>query len=248
MQEAGVADRRVVVTEGTGNGWLLAIDTSSDRAGVALFDGHNLHLRQWPSVRAQTTQVLPAIRQLITSAGLTVGDLASVAVATGPGTFTGLRVGMSLAKGFALGRRIPLAGVPTLEATSLPWTSAGLSVIAILPAGRGRIVWQWFGQENQPHALESIPVNTTPPELIEAVASVHVDAIVGELPEALRDALRLISTPLIVGVESPPRIASVAALAYERLCRGDWDDPASLEPAYVHGLRATKLPISDPMP
>lgn len=228
--------------------WLLAIDTSSDRAGVALFDGKDLHMQQWPSVRAQTTQVLPVIRQLIASANLTVADLAAVAVATGPGAFTGLRVGMSLAKGFAMGRGLPLIGIPTLEATASPWVKAALSVIAILPAGRGRIVWQRFGQENQPHALQSVPVNTTPPELIEAVESVQVDAVVGELTETLRDQLRSLTVPLIVGAESPPRIGSVAALAYERLARGIWDDPASLQPTYVHGLRAAKLTISDPMP
>jgi tRNA threonylcarbamoyladenosine biosynthesis protein TsaB len=227
---------------------LLAIDTSSDRAGVALFNDHDMYLRQWPSVRAQTTQVLPMIRQLITAANLTVADLAAVAVATGPGTFTGLRIGMSLAKGFALGRSIPLIGVPTLEASALPWAMAGLSVIAILPAGRGRLVWQWFGQENQPQALQSIPVNTTPPELIEAVESVQFDAVVGELTKTLGDQLRRVSVPVIVGAESPPRIASVAALAYERLSRGIWGDPASLQPTYVHGLRAAKLTISDPMP
>ncbi len=229
-------------------GWLLAIDTSSDRAGVALFDGQDMHLRQWPSVRAQTTQVLPVIRQMLTSANLTISDLAAVAVATGPGAFTGLRVGMSLAKGFAMGRGIPLIGIPTLVATASPWTRAGVSVIAILPAGRGRIVWQRFGQENQPHALQSVPVNTTPPELIEVVESVQVDAVVGELTETLRDQLRSLTVPLIVGAESPPRIGSVAALAYERLARGIWDDPASLQPTYVHGLRAAKLTISDPMP
>lgn len=236
------------MTEGSVAGWLLAIDTSSDRASVALFDGNDLHMQQWPSVRAQTTQALPVIRQLITAANLTVADLAAVAVATGPGTFTGLRVGMSLAKGFALGRGLPLIGIPTLEATASPWVKAALSVIAILPAGRGRIVWQRFGQENQPHALQSVPVNTTPPELIEAVESVQVEAVVGELTETLRDQLRSLTVPLIVGAESPPRIGSVAALAYERLARGIWDDPASLQPTYVHGLRAAKLTISDPMP
>ncbi|MBA2759813.1 MAG: hypothetical protein H0U38_08995 [Chloroflexia bacterium] len=75
-----------------------------------------------------------------------------------------------------------------------------------------------------------------------------MDAVVGELTETLRDQLRSLTVPLIVGAESPPRIGSVAALAYERLARGVWDDPASLQPTYVHGLRAAKLTISDPMP
>lgn len=236
------------MTEGSVAGWLLAIDTSSDRAGVALFDGKDLHMQQWPSVRAQTTQVLPVIRQLITAANLTVADLAAVAVATGPGTFTGLRVGMSLAKGFALGRGLPLIGIPTLEATASPWTRAGLSVIAILPAGRGRIVWQRFGSENQPSDLQAGPINTTPRELIEAIERLRVDAIVGELSDSLQDEVRSITVPLIVGAGSPPRIGAVAALAFERSSRGERDDPAMLEPAYVHGLRAVKHSITDPNP
>lgn len=248
MGGKGAVELAKIQTDDEPAKWLLAIDTSSDRAGVALSDGRDLHMRQWPSVRAQTTQVLPVIRQMVASAGLTVADLAAVAVATGPGTFTGLRVGMSLAKGFALGRGIPLIGVPTLDATVLPWTRAGLTVIAILPAGRGRIVWQRFGPGNQSTDDLLGPFNTTPRDLIEEIEPLRVDAVVGELPETLREELQPIAAPLIVGAESPPRIGSVAALAFERLSRGEWDDPASLEPRYVHGLRAAKHNITEPSP
>lgn len=236
---------------GVGDGWLLAIDTSSDIAGVALFDGEALHLRQWPCVRAQTTQVLPAIHAMLADAGVSLPDLACVAVARGPGTFTGLRVGMSLAKGFALGNSIPVIAIPTLRATALPWIRAGVAVIAVVPAGRGRLVWQRFdavhdgvndgGEPPQPQ-------NTTPQELVQAVRDDPVVAVVGELTRPLHEALHDLPVPVIAGPAAPVRVGSIAALGLERHLRADHDDLATLEPQYVHGLRAATRTITDPQP
>lgn len=228
--------------------WLLAIDTSSDQAGIALFDGVRLHSRQWPAARAQTTQVLPMIRQMLEFAAVTLTDLGAVAVATGPGAFTGLRVGVSLAKGFALGGRIPLIGIPTLKATAMSWTKAGLTVIALLPAGRGRLVWQWFGSGDLQRDADAGPHNTTPLELVEAAERLRVDAIVGELTDPLRQELAGVAVPMITGAESPARIDAVATLAFERWIRGERDDPARLEPQYVHGVRAARHDVRDPLP
>ena len=120
---------------------ILSIDTSSGQGGVALYDGRRLSTRSWPADRSHTTTLLSEIHHLLDRAGIRVRDLAAVAIATGPGTFTGLRVGFGVAKGFHLAAGVPLIGVPTLEATALAFISCLTPIVAVVSAGRGRLVW-----------------------------------------------------------------------------------------------------------
>jgi tRNA threonylcarbamoyladenosine biosynthesis protein TsaB len=220
--------------------WLLAIDTSSDRAGLALFDGEALHECAWPADRRQTTEVPPRIARLLGDAGLAAADLGGVAVAIGPGTFTGLRVGLSLAKGLAMAADLPIVGVPTLAATAWPWRRAGGSVVAVLPAGRGRLVWQRFGGETDAAG----PVNGTPAELLAALEG-SVDAVVGELPVPLRNALADAPVPVLAEPGLTSRIGPVARLGWEALVEGRADDLTTLEPIYVHGTPKATRPVRD---
>lgn len=224
--------------------WVLAIDTSAERSGVALFDGERLHEYAWPAGRGQTTQVPPRIDRLLADAGVAMADLRGIAVAIGPGTFTGLRVGLSLAKGIAIATGAPIVGVPTLVATALPWTEAGRDVIAVLPAGRGRLVWQRVAPGDAPGE----PVNGTPTDLLAAVSGAEVEAIVGELPAALREALAGAPVPVLEASGRMSRIGAVAALGERRLRAGDADDLVSLEPLYVHGAPKATQPVRDATP
>ena len=120
---------------------ILVIDTSTAQGAVALYDGQRISSRSWPAERNHTTTSLAQIHRLLDDAGITSDTLAAIGVATGPGAFTALRVGMGLAKGFHLAANTPLVGVPTLLATALPFSGLGRPIIATLPAGRGRLVW-----------------------------------------------------------------------------------------------------------
>ena len=75
---------------------LLSIDTSSSQGGIALYDGQMLSTRSWPSDRSHTTTLLAEVHQLLDRAEVSVRDLGAVAIATGPGAFTGLRVGFGV--------------------------------------------------------------------------------------------------------------------------------------------------------
>lgn len=229
-------------------GWLLAIDTSTDRAGVALFNGHDLHERTWPASRAQTTQVLPNIQKALSAIDISIGDVAAISVAIGPGTFTGLRVGLSLAKGLAMAQNIPIVGVPTLSATALPWILAGVPVIALLPAGRGRLVWQVFHPDRLDHSGADAPTNGTPDELVQVAEGAEIRAIVGELPAPLCEALRASPVPVLAEPGLTSRIGAIATLGMFRYTSGDVDDLAALEPIYVHGTPRAKGPVRDAQP
>lgn len=99
---------------------LLAFETSAKAASAALFDGETLLGEQYQNTGLTHSQTLMVMAEdLLKQCGKTAADVEAVAVANGPGSFTGVRIGASAAKGFAWGRQIPLYGVSTLEAMAL---------------------------------------------------------------------------------------------------------------------------------
>ena len=99
---------------------LLAFETSAKAAGVALFDGQTLLGESYQNTGLTHSQTLMVMAQdLLKQCGVEVSRLDAVAVAEGPGSFTGVRIGMAAAKGLAWGRQIPLYGVSTLYAMAL---------------------------------------------------------------------------------------------------------------------------------
>lgn len=220
---------------------LLALDTSTDRAAIGLKQGDSCAELCWPAGRSQTTSLLTAIDWLLGINGLSTDEVAAVAVATGPGTFTGLRVGMSLAKGLVLAKDIPLIGIPTLDVTAFPYRSVGVSVVATLPAGRGRVVWA----VSEEGGVLSAPVNSTIPELVEMLTA-HPDLLViGEMLPEHRDLVAETHRKIEPVSLSARRPAVLAELAWDLWQSGDVDDATLLEPTYVHGQRATTAPIVD---
>jgi tRNA threonylcarbamoyl adenosine modification protein YeaZ len=157
--------------------WLLGVDTSTDQTGIAVTDGTDLLDVSLPGGRQQTRDLLPAIDWLLTQHGLTLGQLGAAAVAIGPGSFTGLRVGLSVAKGLALAQGAAVIGIPTLEIVAWPYRASATPVLAVLPAGRSRFVWAVA----EPGVAIGSPVNSSLDELIEA-AHARPDLLVAGEP------------------------------------------------------------------
>lgn len=217
-------------------GAILALDTSTEWAGIALDIGKHVRSRVWQAGRTQTTSVLPAIDEMCREAGIAPSDLSAVAVATGPGTFTGLRVGMSIAKGIVLAGGTPIVGIPTLEITAAAVSDA-MDLVAVLPAGRGRVVWQRFGPKQ-----DGSPRNTTLDELIDMLRETPEALLAGELAEAQRARVEAAHARVRWEPRDP---AVLVQLARERLARGETDDPVTLEPTYLHGVTVAAGPIQD---
>jgi tRNA threonylcarbamoyl adenosine modification protein YeaZ len=120
---------------------LLAIDTSGTNAVVALgeADGSILAERRWPAGYRHGEELLTRIDEMVTAAGVSLADLGGIVVGTGPGAFTGLRVGLATAKGLAHGLGLAIAGVPTsealLDAASLAGKFERAQAVLLLPAG-----------------------------------------------------------------------------------------------------------------
>jgi tRNA threonylcarbamoyladenosine biosynthesis protein TsaB len=200
---------------------ILAIDTSGTGAVVALGepDGTLLAERRWTAGYRHGEELLTRIDEMLTTTGTPVAELGGVVVGTGPGAFTGLRVGLATAKGLAHGLEIPIAGVATSEALLDAAGSAGafeaVQAALLLPAGpsdrvlvlRGEAVLLRGGQE---------------PELDPATILVAVD-----LPNRAPAAALALGDGAEAGLS-----AALLRLGVARLAAGG-DDVAHLVPEYV---------------
>jgi tRNA threonylcarbamoyladenosine biosynthesis protein TsaB len=213
---------------------LVAIDTATGYASLALHDGFQVRGEHtWESPRRHTVELLPRLVAALDQLNINAEHLSGIAVTRGPGSFTGLRVGLAVAKGLALARGLPLIGVPTLDVTAAAQGRDRRSLCAVLQAGRGRICtaiyrWQdgeWRAQEDPRLTTWSALVEeTTSPTLFcGEIDPVGADALgaLGELGEILPAATRL------------RRAAFLAEIAWQRLNRNDVDDPATLAPIYL---------------
>jgi tRNA threonylcarbamoyladenosine biosynthesis protein TsaB len=238
--------------------WLLAIDTSSEVASLALAPvgaGHGLPGAEltWQAGRAQTTTLLTQVDRLLRLCEIDSSALSVVAIATGPGGFNALRVGMSVAKGFAFALDIPIIGVGTLELAAQAVAAWGCEtpVRAFVGAGRGRVVsadFSWLGGRLTQRGEMT---NRAFGELADGLG--EPTALAGELLE--REAAALRSQPRVV-LPGPAarrrRAGSLLDLAAQRWRDGEWDDLVTLEPIYVHATsRAGDEPVTAatlPMP
>lgn len=128
---------------------LLAIDTATSQLSLALHDGDRLAAEFTLTADRKHSAVLaPLIEQILAHADATTSDVCSLAVAVGPGSYTGLRIGVATAKGMAAARDLPLVPVTTLDtiAAAAGAANRALPLIATVPAGRSRVIWaayQW---------------------------------------------------------------------------------------------------------
>ena len=120
---------------------LLAIDTSTRYAGVALLngDGQLVRLVHWRSRQNHSVEMLPTIQSILQSEQVSMNSLAGIAVALGPGSFSALRVGLSVAKGLAWASNLPLVSATTLETEAFLYRHARKTICAVLDAGRDQV-------------------------------------------------------------------------------------------------------------
>ena len=194
---------------------ILAIESASTDPSVAVAeaDGEPLVVDGWSGGPGQGRELLPRLLAAVERSGRRLEDTTAVAVGIGPGSFTGLRVGMSLAKGIAFGLRVPIVGIPSLAA----WLAAEPDARAALARAGAHEAFVLVRGVSDP-------------------AVVHEDG----LPDAIRSepvaAPEELAAALALAEGRPPLRAagSLAALAAERLALdGTGDDLRTLEPAYL---------------
>lgn len=215
---------------------ILALDTSTANAGVALYGEDGLLGEvTWRVGEAATAQVLPVVQQLLRWLNKKPEDLGGIAVALGPGSFNGLRVGLSLGKGLARALGRPIVGLPTPEIVAYPFSSLVLPVCVLLQAGRGRVISALFQTRYGRWQRVGDLVNTTLEEVCRQTerTTVFCGEIDSEMAAYIQEHLgqrALVATPAI----SARRAGYLAEMAWKRLQEApQGDDPVSLQPIYL---------------
>jgi tRNA threonylcarbamoyladenosine biosynthesis protein TsaB len=219
---------------------LLAIDTATQRASIALHDGSTLRAEcTWEAANRHTVTLLPRVVQLLAASGLTTADLTAIGVCIGPGSYTGVRIGVATAKGLASAGKLGLIGIPTLNilAASQPRSTGPL--YATFAAGRTRVGFARYRWREDGWRAESGVQVVSWGELIETLAtdsSPDIPAtVVGEIGSVGREALR----PLYGRIEIPApawhlrRAGFLADIAWRRLRASQLDAPSALLPLYA---------------
>lgn len=214
---------------------LLAVDTSTAQVGLAVYDGAQvIGEYAWRSSQRHTVELAPAVANLLSRSGLTMENIQALGVALGPGSFTSLRVGLSLVKGLALARHLPLVGIPTLDILAANQPASKLPLLAAIQAGRGRLAVGWYKSSKKGWQAKG-PARVVSVE--ELVSEIQTPSLVcGEF--TAEDRGRLAKDEVNVKLTSPAqsvrRPAVLAELAWARWQNGDVDDDASLAPIYLH--------------
>ena len=212
----------------------LAIDTSTRYASVAIAEGGAVVAElTWRSGRNHSVELAPAVRRVMALAGANVDGITAIYIASGPGGFSALRVGMSTAKAMSAAVGVPIVAVPTLDVEAEPYLGLGMPVHAVMTAGRTRRYVGVFMEGKRPEygVVEDDDL---------ASHSEEKTVFCGEGLADVKDTLTArLGGRAIIARGTPPtrRPGSLAALAYERLQRGDTADVESLQPLYLRSAQ-----------
>ncbi|MBP6178706.1 MAG: tRNA (adenosine(37)-N6)-threonylcarbamoyltransferase complex dimerization subunit type 1 TsaB [Anaerolineales bacterium] len=214
---------------------LLAVDSSTAQVGLALYDGTQvLGEMTWTTRQHHTTELSPALSGLLTRCGVTMDMVGALGVAIGPGSFTSLRVGLSLVKGIALARKIPVIGVSTMDVIAAAQPAGKNPLAVVIQAGRKRIAIGWYKYSENKWQAEGPVKSATVDELAESIESPTY--VAGELSSDDRSRLarKRVNILLASPVYCVRRPSMLAELAWTRWQKNEVDDAASLAPIYLH--------------
>ena len=223
----------------------LAIDTSTEEAGLSLssVDGAVVYEKNWISKRNHTAELHPEIEFSLVSNDLSPDDLQGIIVAIGPGTFTGVRIGMAAAKGLSLGLNIPIVGIGTLDIAAYPFSNMEQNIIAIIPAGRGEFACAIY-EKKASYSDPAIKLNKIKDDHlasfneIQSYIELSEDPVLicGEIPQETETELQISFGKKVIIPDSQERLRKARHLSYlgnNRILLGDFDNAQTLLPVYI---------------
>ncbi len=215
---------------------LLAIETATRQLGVAVIEGEELRssyqvLADYP----HGVELPDAVARVVREARTSLGALDGIVVDIGPGSFTGLRIGLAFAKALAFSRRTPLVGVPSLDvlASGVPWCPS--PIMPLLDAKRGNVYTALYRMADGMPAREGDCLLVPVDEALERVQGPRI--LLGDGCGRYRREIegRLGATARVLPQEWwLPNAATLARLGHRRMQQGPGDDPATLVPLYLY--------------
>ena len=226
---------------------ILAFETSAKAAGAALHDGSKLLAESYQNTGLTHSQTLMVMAQdLLKQCGLTAQDVTHVAVAAGPGSFTGVRIGVAAAKGFAWGKALPCYGVSTLEAMAKGLGVFEGTVCAVMDARRSQVYNALFQVKNGIYTRicqdRAISLEELGQELQALSSPIY---LVGDGSSLTHKAFTGTNPKLVLPPEfrMHQRGAGVALVACEKIAAGEAPSGGELEPNYLRLSQAEREKI-----
>jgi tRNA threonylcarbamoyladenosine biosynthesis protein TsaB len=231
---------------GRGSGMFLGLETSTPLGGVALAGSDGLAAERALGITgSHAARLMTAVDAVLGETGLKLADLAGIGVSVGPGSFTGLRVGVATAQGLARGAGLPLFAVPSLEAVAwgLPaaWLAPGAVVAVAMTARRGEVYGAVYAAGDGRLTALIAPVVAAPDDFAADLAALETPVCVagtaaaGVAAGAARRGAPATAAPALFAC---PRAAVVAWRAIGMAAAGEADTPATLVPRYLAASQA----------
>ncbi len=214
---------------------LLAIDSSTQWVGLAIYDGAAIIGETiWQTKSHHTVELAPAIGELLNRCGVKSTELKALAVALGPGSFTSLRIGLAVVKGMSLALHLPVVGIPTLDILAAAQPVSNLPLAAVLQAGRKRLAIGMYSAGKNGWVSQGDAKVTTLEQFAESLENPTL--IVGELTAAERQVLNRKKKIAILGTPAQcvRRPSYLAEMGWKRWQAGKVDEVISLAPIYLH--------------
>jgi tRNA threonylcarbamoyladenosine biosynthesis protein TsaB len=220
---------------------ILAVDTSTSAGSVAIVDGLRVLAEcNLESARTHNRRLLKTVENLLNYLGWTLDDLDGLAVTLGPGSFTGIRIGISTMKTLAWALDKPYVGIPTLDALAAPLHFASFPVCPVLDARKKEVYAAFYHPDGQGLCRRVSPYQVLPPRnLLLQVQTPTLFCGDGWLQ--YRDTFRKELGDLAMELSGPHhlvRASFVAELARQRFAQGLSDDPVTSVPIYVRPSEA----------
>ncbi|HET8845739.1 MAG TPA: tRNA (adenosine(37)-N6)-threonylcarbamoyltransferase complex dimerization subunit type 1 TsaB [Ktedonobacteraceae bacterium] len=252
---------------------LLALDTSTRQASVALCDENRVYGEySWQVGNNHSVELLERVSRLLAECSVPMSALDGLVVATGPGSFNGVRVAVAAAKTLAFALQKPLVGISTLEMSAAQFPGWPGPICSLLEAGRGELYaacYQFLGQPVEGGLLELSPRQLgsyqmlAPQDLVaylqQEISPLFADfeqtgsieyLFCGEISEASRQAIaqytedKALFAPSLFSVRHASRLAY---LARQRFAENRLDDPLLLEPLYLRRPSITTSARKQPL-
>ena len=222
---------------------ILAIDTATEACSAALWNDGTLSAHFEICPREHTQRILPLVQEVLTESGTTLSELDALAFGRGPGSFTGVRIGVAAAKGFAWGREIPCYGVSTLEAMARSAACLGGVICCCMDARRAQVYNAVFERcgETLVRLREDRAISLD--DLCEDLQNIEKTIfLVGDGAELCYTTLleRLPRLTLLPEHLRQQRASGAALAAWEKIGRGERGDAGSLMPNYLRLSQAER--------
>lgn len=222
---------------------LLALDTATLVSSVALASRDRLLAELTLQIsKTHSERLMPNIEELLAMAGTERRDIEAIAVSIGPGSFTGLRIGLATAKALAYALSIPLVGVPTLAALAYGCPVPGALLAPTMDAQKGNIYFALYRWQNGALTEVAPPTFRDSGAVAGELAALREPVLIlGEAVELYPDIFREAGLSLAPPHIAMPRAASVAFLGFSLLDAGVRHDVMALEPLYIRRSEAEEL-------